>query len=270
MRIMSNLPALNASRTLSMNQYRMSVAMERLSSGYRINRAADDPAGLSISERMRAQIRGLQQSARNIQDGISLIQVAEGAMQEMHAMLQRMNELAVQASNGTYNDSDRKSMQKEFDLLRTAINDIAKNTQFNGNHLLNGGLPIHINTLGQNGHGLDLERPEVTSSMLGLTGLDISTQNGASDALSSLKTAMSTVSTERAKLGASQNRLEHTYNFVMNYVENLTAAESRIRDADMAKEMMELARARVLESVGLAILAQANSFPKSILKLLEI
>ncbi|WP_042165219.1 flagellin [Paenibacillus gorillae] len=403
MGIISNISALNVSNKLrTTNQYK-SKTMEKLSSGLRINRAADDAAGLAISEKMRGQIRGLEQASRNIQDGISLIQTAEGAMQEIHAMLQRMNELAVQTANGTYSDKDRANIQFEFSQLQSGIDNIAENTQFNGIKLLNGGSSgyvkaistdtpqnyklititskagnnvsetlnniisafnkvksgavgdsdtqrvaskfvlaydndnlllkcisgdgfflgggspnlffqgdvndnyvykftqyinesdfIYIGDIGNSndtlkfqfttsetaqegiviqtgertGDTLSLDMPNMTSMAIGINNLDISTIAGSSSAMSSLQNSINQVSTGRAKLGAYQNRLEHTQKNASNYAENLTSAESRIRDADMAKEMMALTKLQLLADAGQAILVQANASPQNVLKLL--
>ncbi|MCM3633151.1 MULTISPECIES: flagellin N-terminal helical domain-containing protein [Paenibacillus] len=278
MYIQTNMMSMNLLRNYQSHQRQLSTAMERLSTGYRINRAADDPAGLAISERMRFQINGLKQASRNIQDGISLIQTAEGAMIEIHAMLQRMNVLANQAANGTYSDSDRSKLQLEFNQLREEITSIAAGTNFNGIKLLDGqytidplsnkrGLTLQVGE--QADHVLEMDMPNLPSYLASLSGLDLSTSSGAQDALQTLKETVDHVSYERAKLGAYQNRLEHRHNFVLAYAENLTAAESRIRDADMALEMTNFIRANMLSQVSVSLLAQANAMSKNMLKLLE-
>lgn len=278
MYIQTNMMSMNILRNYQSHQTQMSRAMERLSTGYRINRAADDPAGLAISESMRFQINGLKQASRNIQDGISLIQTAEGAMIEIHAMLQRMNVLANQAANGTYSDSDREKLQLEFNQLREEINSIAGGTNFNGIKLLNGEYAIDATAnkkgltlqVGENaGDVLEMDMPDLPSFLSNLNNLDLSTSTGAQDALQTLKQTVDDVSYERAKLGAYQNRLEHRNNFVLTYAENLTAAESRIRDANMAEEMTNFIRANMLSQVSISLLAQANAMSRNILKLLE-
>lgn len=278
MYIQTNTVAMNILRNYQTHQNSLSRAMERLSTGYRINRAADDAAGLAISEKMRFQINGLNQASRNIQDGISLIQTAEGAMNEIHAMLQRMNTLSNQAANGTYSNSDREKLQMEFHQLREEIFNIANNSNFNGINLLNGDLELDaannknglILQTGENaGDVLILNMPNLPSSLQDLMNLDISTDAGAQNAIAALKDAVDSVSTSRAKLGAYQNRLEFRLNYVNNYAENLSAANSRIRDADMAQEMMNFVRSNILAQVSMSLLAQANAMPKQILKLLE-
>lgn len=278
MYIQTNMMSMNILRNYQSHQIQLSRAMERLSTGYRINRAADDPAGLAISESMRFQINGLKQASRNIQDGISLIQTAEGAMIEIHAMLQRMNVLANQAANGTYSNSDREKIQLEFNQLREEITSIAGGTNFNGIKLLDGQYSIDpgankkglILQVGENaGDVLEMDMPDLPSFLASLNGLDLSTSSGAQDALQTLKQTVDDISYERAKLGAYQNRLEHRYNFVLTYAENLTAAESRIRDANMAEEMSNFVRANMLSQVSTSLLAQANAMSRNILKLLE-
>lgn len=274
MYIRTNVMALNVLNNLYAHNNQISKSMERLSTGYRINRAADDAAGLAISENMRYQINGLNQASRNIQDGISLIQTAEGAMQEIHAMIQRMGVLANQSANGTYSDADRVKLQLEFAQLKEEINHIAGKTNFNGIKLLNGDLTLPGQGLIiQAGSGADdhiiFDMPNILDAVAGIAGLDISTAAGASAAMGALEGAVDDVSTGRAKLGAYQNRLEHRYNSVVNMSINLSSAESRIRDADMAEEMMLLVKSQMLAQVSVAMLAQANMMPRNILKLLE-
>ncbi|MEK4701117.1 flagellin [Solibacillus sp. FSL R7-0668] len=227
----------------------MNKALYRISTGYRINSAADDAAGLAISEKMRAQIRGLNMAGKNIQDGISLIQTAEGALNETHAIIQRMRELSVQASNDTLTDDDRKLLDIEFQELKKEITRISTDTEFNTRTLLNGdykdnGLKIQVGA--NSGQNMEVLIGEVSSFSLGLDTLSISTRDDAEKSLSQLDKSLSQTSMERARLGAYQNRLEHAYNVTMNTSENLTAAESRIRDADIAKEMMNFTKASIL------------------------
>lgn len=279
MRINNNLMAMNTHRQLSIVNNAAAKSMEKLSSGYRINRAGDDAAGLSISEKMRAQIRGLQMASKNAQDGISLIQTAEGALQETHAILQRMRELVVQAGNlGTNQSEDLQAIQDEIEQLQSEIDGISSRTEFNGKTLLNGAfasgtanitLQIGANETQQ----LELNISKMDSATLGVdkTNVDVTTftdKTQIDTAIGAIDNAIETVSGERSKLGAIQNRLEHTIKNLDNASENLTAAESRIRDVDMAKEMMELTRQNILQQAATAMLAQANSLPQSVLKLL--
>ncbi|WP_079913822.1 flagellin [Paenibacillus sp. 32352] len=405
MYIRTNIQAINAKNKLRINTDKKSKSMEKISSGLKINRAADNAAGLTVSEKMRGQIRGLNQASRNIQDGISLIQTAEGAMQEVHSMLQRMNELAIQAANGTYNDSDRANIQKEVEQLKIEIDNIAESTSFNGIYLLNGNTSVigsaksidnppnnklvtitspigkdvseilrnlvtsfneakngrtgdadskrvaekftmsvsndllyitctsgdgfalsggspnlffegssgnsyvykfseYINEndfivlgdiggtyggdtlkfsfkaaqsdqsglnlqIGTNASDfLTLDMPRVAASNIGVSDIDVSTVTGATGAIDSIINAIDTVSSERAKQGSYQNRLEHTMNNVTNYSVNLSKAESRIRDTDLAKEMMEYTKSQILAEAGQTMLAQANVLPQNVLRLL--
>lgn len=265
-----NISALNAHRQLGANTNAVQKSLEKLSSGLRINRAGDDAAGLAISEKMRAQIRGLEMATKNAQDGISLIQTAEGALTETHAILQRMRELAVQAANDTNTDDDRTALQNEITELIAEINRIASDTEFNTQTLLDGSFADKIFHIGANsGQSIEVEISDMSASSLGVDGVDISDQGGADSAISTIDGAITTVSGERAKLGAYQNRLEHTINNLGTSAENLTAAESRIRDVDMAKEMMEQTRASILAQAAQAMLAQANQQPQGVLQLLR-
>lgn len=270
--INNNIQALNAHRSLAINNGAGAKSMEKLSSGLRINRAGDDAAGLAISEKMRAQVRGLNQASRNAQDGISLIQTAEGALNETHAILQRMRELAVQAANDTNDDDvDRAALQAEVDELVAEIDRIASDTAFNGKTLLSGGfasdgLVFHIGA--NENQNLTLTIADMTASGLSLGAISISGQSSANEAITAINTAINTVSTERAKLGANQNRLEHTIKNLDNSAENLQAAESRIRDVDMAREMMEFTKNNILQQASTAMLAQANMAPQGVLQLL--
>ena len=270
MRINHNIAALNTYRQLGNANNAQLKSMEKLSSGLRINRAGDDAAGLAISEKMRGQIRGLDMAAKNAQDGISLIQTAEGALNETHAILQRMRELAVQSANDTNTNDDRAALQAEVDELITELDRIANNTEFNTQKLLDGSFSakkFHIGA--NNGQSIELEIADMTKGGLSVDGLSISDQESADDALTTLDAAIKTVSDERAKLGAYQNRLEHTINNLSTSSENLTAAESRIRDVDMAKEMMEQTKNAILAQASQAMLAQANQLPQGVLQLLR-
>ncbi|HAG07336.1 MAG TPA: flagellin FliC [Peptococcaceae bacterium] len=268
-----NIMALNAWRGLSQTNSALSKSMEKLSSGLRINRAADDAAGLAISEKMRGQIRGLNQAIRNAQDGISLIQTAEGALNETHSILQRMRELAVQSANDTNTDADRAQIQAEVDQLLQEIDRIANTTEFNSKVLLDGsfsgsgnGLLFHIGA--NSGQTLTLEINNMKASALSVNGLSVSTQANAEAAIATIQSAIDKVSNQRSALGAVQNRLEHTIANLGVASENLTAAESRIRDVDMAQEMMNFTRTQILVQAGTVMLAQANMAPQAVLRLL--
>ncbi|EGL83889.1 flagellin domain protein [Caldalkalibacillus thermarum TA2.A1] len=353
--INNNIPALNTHRMLAANNLAAQKAMEKLSSGLRINRAGDDAAGLAISEKMRAQIRGLNQAVRNAQDGISLIQTAEGALQETHAILQRMRELAVQAANDTNTNVDRDELQKEVDQLAEEITRIANNTEFNTKNLLAGEFTARFHIGANKNQSISLNISDMSAKALNvldvyvaateqnftvnnqnvgeqkvlkdadnnivavfvndgyyrvedlvvvegqdglgnttyslgvvegatafyatesaltddveveLGGINISSQEAANAAISVIDKAIELVSAERSKLGAVQNRLEHTINNLGTSAENLQAAESRIRDVDMAREIMEFTRANILSQASQAMLAQANQLPQSVLQLL--
>ena len=256
----------------NMNQH-WSVAnrsMERLSSGYRINRAADDPAGLAISEKMRAQIRGLGQAARNIQDGISLLQTAEGALNETHAILQRMRELGVQAATDTLTDEDRSLLNIEFEELKKEVTRISKDTNFNTKTMLDGtNTSFNIQAGANAGQSIELLFGDMSGGSLGLNDLSISSRADAEDSIGGLDDAINKVSRERSRMGAYSNRLQHAYNNTVNMEENLTAAESRIRDADMAKEMMALAKANILMQASQYVLSMHMQQAQSVLQLLN-
>lgn len=270
MRIGYNINAMFAYRQMSIHLNNMNRSMERLSSGLRINRAADDPAGLAISEKMRGQIRGLQQASRNAQDGISLLQTAEGALNETHAMLQRMSQLAVQAANGTITDNDRSLINIEFQQLKQEISRSANQTEFNTKPLLNKDNNDLSLQIGANaGETMIIKLESNTSTALNLDDVDILTQDNANIAIKRLQDAVTKTSSFRATIGAYTNRLEHVISINDNTAENLQAAESRIRDADIAKEMMEYAKSSILYQVAQAMMAQANQQAKSVLKLLE-
>ncbi|MEJ9281712.1 flagellin [Ureibacillus thermosphaericus] len=270
MRIQHNISALNTHRNLAFNNSQAAKNLEKLSSGYKINRAGDDAAGLAISEKMRGQIRGLNMATKNAQDGISLIQTAEGALNETHAILQRMRELAVQSANDTNVTSDRQALQQEVTALVSEINRIANNTEFNTQKLLSGGFTGKKFHIGANkDQSIQLSISSMTATSLGIDSVSISSQNGANNAIDTINTALEKVSTLRSKLGAVQNRLEHTINNLGATSENLSAAESRIRDVDMAKEMMEFTKNNILLQAAQSMLAQANQQPQGVLQLLR-
>ncbi|WP_332650964.1 flagellin N-terminal helical domain-containing protein [Lysinibacillus sp. 54212] len=270
MRIQHNISALNTHRNLTFNNTQASKNLEKLSSGYKINRAGDDAAGLAISEKMRGQIRGLDMATKNAQDSISLIQTAEGALNETHAILQRMRELAVQSSNDTNVTSDRGDLQKEIDALAEEITRIANNTEFNTQKLLNGSFDAKLFHIGANeGQNISLSIASMSAGAIGVSGLSISSQTAADAAITTINTALTTVSATRSDLGAVQNRLEHTINNLGATSENLTAAESRIRDTDMAKEMMGFTKNNILMQAAQSMLAQANQQPQGVLQLLQ-
>ena len=267
--IQHNIAANNAYRNLSMNSTSTQKNLEKLSSGYRINRSADDAAGLAISEQMRSKINGLNQATANAQDAVGLIQTAEGALTETHAMLQRMVTLATQSANGTYNATARESIQKEVTALDEEIKRIAEKTDYNG-----------IKPLESAGSGLMQVGPtaderltisylKMDSSALGVNGLSVSTVSKANSAITKINTAINTVSGYRADLGAAQNRLEHTINNLKVTSENMTAAESRIRDTDMAKEIAAFTKNNILNQAAQSMLAQANQTPQGVLQLLR-
>jgi flagellin len=262
-----NLNAMNSHRNLVFNNIQQGKSSEKLSSGFRINRAADDAAGLSISEKMRSQIKGMNQGMRNTQDGISMVQAAEGAMNEVSDMLTRMKELTVQGSNGTYGTTDIAAMDLEYQALATAIADISTKFQFNGITLLDGAGTITVQTSGGATDQVLLDFTNADLSGLAFGGL---TDNATSLAESAVvDTAIETVNTARSTLGAFQNQLEHVYNNVGVNAENLQAAESRIRDTDMAAEMMKYTKFNILQQASTAMLAQANQAPQGVLQLLR-
>jgi len=271
MRINSNISALNAWKNLSATDVSLGRSLARLSSGLRITKAADDAAGLAISEKMRGQVRGLNMARRNAQDGISLLQTAEGALNETHNILQRMRELAVQAASDTLTDADRSQLQAEVTQLIGEIDGIAGRTEFNTMPLLDGTFTARNLQIGANtGQTMSITIGNMTATATGLnvTGATVATRAGATAALTSVDTAINTVSTQRANLGAFQNRLESTIANLASAAENITAAESRIRDADMALEMATFTRHQILLQSGTAMLAQANMKPQAVLQLL--
>lgn len=277
MRINHNISSYNTQRQLSFNNTQQSKSLEKLSSGYRINRAADDAAGLAISEKMRNQIRGLEQASKNALDGISLIQTAEGALNETHAMLQRMAELYVQGANEVLTTTDAAKIDAEVTQLTEQIGSIANQTQFNTKKLLDGSTTSVVFQVGANGgETISLELKAALATSLDIAGL-ASLSAVATDAmnstaaanLASVQEAINSISAIRSDLGAVQNRLEHTINNLGTTSENLQAAESRIRDVDMAKEMSEFTKNNILQQAATAMLAQANQQPQGVLQLLR-
>ena len=258
LRINQNTDAFNSYRNLSVTQGQLSKSLEKLSSGFRINRAADDAAGLAISEGLRSQVGGLKVAVRNAQDGISVAQTAEGALTEVHSMLQRMNDLAVQYNNGTQNTDSQAALQSEFDALSSEIDRIQTSTQFNGVALFGGAAATNFQVGTANTDVLTID----LSGQVSTAALDITDNTTVTDAI----TATSTL---RGTLGAVQNRFEHAINNLSVAVENLSASESRIRDTDMASEMVNFTRANILSQAGTAMLAQANQAPQSVLQLLR-
>jgi flagellin len=270
MRINHNIAAINTYGKLSANNEAQGKSMEKLSSGLRINRAGDDAAGLAISEKMRGQIRGLDQANRNAQDGISLIQTAEGALTETHSILQRMRELAVQSSNDTNTTADRKQSQLEFGQLSKEISRISSDTEFNTQKLLDGSFTGKKIQIGANsGQVLTLSIKVMSATGLSIDTASLGSQSAATKAITSVNKAIDTVSSERAQLGSKQNRLEHIITNLGTSSENLTAAESRVRDVDMAKEMMNQTKNSILSQAAQAMLAQANQQPQGVLQLLR-
>ena len=268
--VQHNISALNANRQVGINQTGTSKAMEKLSSGFRINRAGDDAAGLSISEKMRGQIKGLNQATRNAQDGISMIQTAEGALSETHNILQRMRQLAVQSSNDTNAADDRTALQSEVTALVAELDRIAGNTEFNTKPLLDGNLNVSLQVGANANQIINFTISSMNAADLGVdAGLsDVDDHTNAQTAITNVNDAIKTVSTQRSNLGAVQNRLEHTIANLGTSAENLTAAESRVRDTDMATEMLEYTKNNILAQASQSMLAQANQRPQSVLQLL--
>ena len=267
--VQHNLTAMNANRQLGITTSAQSKSSEKLSSGYRINRAGDDAAGLTISEKMRSQVRGLNKASTNAQDGVSLIQVAEGALAETHSILQRMNELATQAANDTNTTIDRTAIQKEIDQLTSEIDRIRSTTQFNTMNLLDGaftGKNLQVGSL--SGQSIEISISSMDSSKLGVSGLNMSSYNSAGSAMAKIQSAINSVSEQRSYLGALQNRLEHTISNLDNISENTQAAESRLRDTDMAEEMVEYSKNNILAQAGQSMLAQANQSTQGVLSIL--
>ena len=274
--VQHNLTAMNSNRMLGVTTKTQAKSTEKLSSGYKINRAADDAAGLAISEKMRKQIRGLTQASANAQDGISCVQTAEGAMAEVHDMLQRMNELAVKAANGTSTSADKGNIDDEIQQLKTEIDRVAQSTDFNTMKLLDGSFTETLQVGAENSseQQISITIDGLRSSSVGkdstsLTSLTCSTADGAKTAIDTIKSAITSLSKSRSYLGAMQNRLEHTIANLDNIVENTTAAESAIRDTDMATEMVKYSNNNILSQAGQAMLAQANQSNQGVLSLLQ-
>ena len=271
--VQHNMTAMNANRQLGITTNAQAKSSEKLSSGYKINRAGDDAAGLTISEKMRSQVRGLNKASDNAQDGISAIQVAEGALNETHSILQRMNELATQAANDTNTSTDRGAIQDELKQLQTEISRIATTTQFNTQNLLTGsfsGKKLQVGAL--RGQLISISINDMTATALKINGSAGNKVGSFSDAgltMSNIQKAISAVSKERSKLGAIQNRLEHTIANLDNISENTSSAESRIRDTDMAEEMVEYSKNNILAQAGQSMLAQANQSTQGVLSLLQ-
>jgi flagellin len=279
LRIQNNIEAFNTHRQLTASANAASKSMEKLSSGYRINRAADDAAGLGISEKMRAQISGLAQGQRNAQDGISLVQTAEGALGEVHSMLERVRDLRVQIGNDTLADSDKEAIGAEVSQIASEISDILQNTQFNGKKLLDGSETFSFQVGANDEDTISMDASVLTSGSAnsGLSELTDLAGEAASDvatslatmSLEDLTTAIDNVSKARGTYGAIQNRLEHRLANLATYQENLTSAESRIRDVDMAAEMTKFTKLNILQQAGTSMLAQANQAPQGVLSLLR-
>ena len=331
--VQHNITAMNSNRMLGLTTNSLAKSTEKLSSGYRINRAADDAAGLSISEKMRKQIRGLDQASTNAEDGISAVQTAEGALNEVHSMLQRMNELAVQAANGTNSESDRTAIQNEIDQLTTEIDRVSETTKFNETYLLKGDqdatqkasfklydangnaltadkaaaaagelyadknqkfkvadtgaaaktaniirtetvnddliFNLHVGADSENTNKISVKISQMSATGIGVSGLKVNTEDDATGAIDTISEAIQKVSSQRSALGAVQNRLEHTIDNLDNVVENTTSAESRIRDTDMAEEMVAYSKNNILQQAGQSMLAQANQANQGVLTLLQ-
>lgn len=285
MRIQHNIPAISSHRNLTNNNSALTKNLEKLSSGYRINRAGDDAAGLAISEKMRAQTTGLAAAQKNAEDGVSLVQTAEGALTEVHSMLNRMVDLAVQSANGTYSSANRIEMQKEITALATEIDRIGQASNFNGTKLFTGTpdkLTLHVGESGDDYNQIAITLTKMSSANIltvdaaGNTGtksivtdVDITTATKAKGSISVINAMIDGISSMRSNFGALQNRLEHTINNLSVQNENITAAESRIRDVDMAKEMMAYTKNNILVQASQAMLAQANQIPQGVLQLLQ-
>jgi len=274
--VQHNMQAANASRVLNITANQQAKSTEKLSSGYRINRAADDAAGLSISEKMRKQIRGLDRASTNAQDGISAAQTAEGALAEVHSMLQRANELAIQSANGTNSSKDRDYIDKEIDQLKNEIERIASATDFNGKKMLNGTADsntakifVGYTDANQTYNSITITGVDLKSVVSGLNADKDDSGANAKNLINALSGMINSVSEFRSKFGAVQNRLEHTVDNLDNIVENVTASESRIRDTDMADEMVKFSKNNILTQAGQSMLAQANQSTQGVLSLLQ-
>ena len=265
----TNVAALRAANASTLAQMSLSKSIDRLSTGKRINSAADDAAGNAIATRMTSQIRGLNQAVRNANDGISLTQTAEGGMNEIVNMMQRMRELAVQSASGTLVAGDRTNLQAEVTALIAQVNDVAGKTTFNGVSLLNTAGPVAIQTGSASGDTMNIALADVTATGLGINAITIATDTGAAAALTSLDTALNTITTAQANLGASQNRLQATVSSLVNRATNLSEARSRIQDANFSEESTNLARSQILSQASTAMLAQANQSQQGVLSLIR-
>lgn len=272
--IQHNIAAINSYRNLSINQNALSKNLEKLSSGYKINRAGDDAAGLAISETMRSQINGLNQAVNNANDAVGLIQTAEGAMTETHSMLQRMKTLTTQASNGTYTKTARNNIKAEIDALNKEITRIATTTEFNGEKPLNpaqagDALTFFIGASADKTNAMTVGQQIMTATALTLDNIAVDTTTNAFKAMASVDAAIEKVSSYRATLGAAQNRLEHTVNNLKVTSENITSAESRIRDTDMANEITAYTKNNILLQAAQSMLSQSNAMPQGVLSMLQ-
>jgi flagellin len=269
--VQHNMQAVNANRMLGSNVKAVAKNTEKLSSGYKVNRAADDAAGLSISEKMRNQIRGINQAVSNSEDGQYLIQTAEGNMNEIHSILQRMGELATKAANDVNATEDRTSIQDEINQLTSEIDSISRKAQFNGTYLLNGAMSAgkFLQVGANKGEDMKISVATMNATKLSVKSLSMGTHTKAGSAIAKISSAIKTVSKERSKLGAIQNRLDYTINNLENYSENLTSAESNIRDTDMATEMVAYSKNNILQQAAQSMLAQANQSNQGVLSLLQ-
>lgn len=272
LRINQNIEALNAWRNLLYTSNNLAKSMEKLSSGLRVNRAGDDAAGLAISEKLRGQVKGLNQAVRNAQDSISLLQTAEGALNETHSILQRLRELAVQGANDTLTTADRDAIQQEINNLLAEVDRIANTTEFNTKKLLDGSIAttaLNFQIGANTGQTIAVTVATATTAALAISAITVASSTYANQAIASIDDAITAISNNRAKLGGIQNRLEHTIANLAVASENLAASESRIRDVDMAQEMMYFTKTQILSQAGVAMLAQANMAPQSVLQLLR-
>jgi flagellin len=268
--VQHNLTAMNTNRQLGITTSAQAKSTEKLSSGYKINRAGDDAAGLSISEKMRSQVRGLNKASDNAQTGISLVQTAEGALNEAHSILQRMNEIATQAANDTNTTADRTAIQDEVNQLSSELTRISSTTQFNTMNLLDGKFTAKNLQVGSLcGQSITISISDMSATGLGVNALSVSTFTKAGAAMCSVQKAISTISKQRSSLGAIQNRLEYTVNNLDTTSENTSSAESLIRDTDMATEMVNFSKNSILASAGQSMLAQANQSNQGVLSLLQ-
>ncbi len=269
MRINTNINGMIATNQMAKNTALAGNSMEKLSTGLRITKAGDDAAGLAVSEKMRAQIRGMEQAERNVQDGISMVQTAEGALEEAGNIAQRMRELSVQGGNDTLSAEDRTKIETELDQLQKEMSNIATETKFNGNTLLDGNNADFVIQAGANKEVREITMENLSDIAGTLTGLDVSDSAGAQSAIADIDKALESINEARANLGAMQNRLEYTATNLTTSTENLSAAESRIRDVDVAKEMVKLSKLNILNQASQAMVSQAKQQPESVTQLLR-